>query len=610
MNGLKVALWNPAPSDRVLTPYPGRCGAHDVRWVAPERTRATGASVPCAFAEIAGAFPPDWRPDLFLHWSLEYNPVPEGIEDADCLTVATVGDWNLGGQAVRCLGGLFDLLVADRRGCAMLREAGFSNVRHALLWSFDPTVHRRLPDCERDLDIVFVGNFNPAIQRERGRWLARIAGLSRKYRLCLTSHQFGEEYARLYNRARIVFNRSLRGEANMRVYEAMACGALLFYERESPEIQELFRDREELVLYGEDDLETLLDHYLSHSEERERIAEAGWHAVQRHTHPRHLARLLDDIQRSCCDSSAYPDARGRAGRLLSPEKRYWNYTCHLLLLPNSGCLEAAMQRLVSPQPAPPPEDPIEMAQACARARRALELPDPALRVAELCAAQTTLDTLLAREPGHLAARFNRAQILLEKGDPTHADRELAAFLEGTETPGDIPPDCLSGPFFPRRYDSFLTDLEALYLSDGFRERAWTERLCRLLRGRALEQRAELALARADGPRAARFAASALELAPDRSERHRLLGRARQAMGQFAEAEQSYRSALTDVPIDPAVWSDLAGLLLLQRRREECRVFLEEIRLLLEACPPVDSWRPALRRFQSALERAEHQSGGT
>ena len=70
---------------------------------------------------------------------------------------------------------------------------------------------------------------------------------------------FGDDYRDLLCRARVVFNRSVRGECNRRAFEAAACGALLFQERGNAETPDYFRDRAECVYYGADDLEALLE---------------------------------------------------------------------------------------------------------------------------------------------------------------------------------------------------------------------------------------------------------------------------------------------------------------------------------------------------------------
>src|SRR5689334_11308556 len=94
-------------------PLPGRAGTAD-------NILAFGAGYPRAWyapgqawQEMQATGFPGWKPDVYIHWSPEYNAVPEGLEEADCLTVGVFGDWNLGGQALRNIGGMFDLLFAD-----------------------------------------------------------------------------------------------------------------------------------------------------------------------------------------------------------------------------------------------------------------------------------------------------------------------------------------------------------------------------------------------------------------------------------------------------------------------------------------------------------------
>src|SRR5579871_6400017 len=148
---------DPAAPPVQQEPLPG-CD-HDILAFNIDPLRQPGEPQLGSYADVAALYPPGWHPDVFLHWSLEYNPVPAGIETADCLTAATVGDWNLGGQAVQAVGGAFDLLIADLNGCERLRQLGFANVLHVPLWGYDPNLHRPLPGVERDLDIVMVGNF-------------------------------------------------------------------------------------------------------------------------------------------------------------------------------------------------------------------------------------------------------------------------------------------------------------------------------------------------------------------------------------------------------------------------------------------------------------------
>ena len=105
------------------------------------------------FAALVNRIPVGWSPDLLIFCSPEYNPIPRGIEEADCVTAAIVGDWNLGGQAIHLAGSMFDILASDRNGCDRMRAAGFANIVYVPFFTYDPAVVRRLEGIERDLDV-------------------------------------------------------------------------------------------------------------------------------------------------------------------------------------------------------------------------------------------------------------------------------------------------------------------------------------------------------------------------------------------------------------------------------------------------------------------------
>src|SRR5205823_868667 len=96
-----------------------------------------------------------------------------------------------------------------------------------------------------------------------------------RWRVVIATGVFGADYRALLGRARIVFNHSIRGECNRRVFEAAAAGALLFQEAGNPEVPAYFGDRQECVYYTADTLDALLHHYLEHEDERRALAEAS-----------------------------------------------------------------------------------------------------------------------------------------------------------------------------------------------------------------------------------------------------------------------------------------------------------------------------------------------
>ena len=142
----------------------------------------------------------------------------------------------------------------------------------------------------RDLDVAFVGTDG---------------GVPRKFYLQALRERYpnsaigSAEYTRMaerYGRARIGFNYAIAGDVNMRVFEVPAAGTLLMTNA-LPHDDLARLGLEEGTHYAAyrspRELFARIDHYLAHSEERERIAGAGRAAVLgRHTYRRRMEQLL------------------------------------------------------------------------------------------------------------------------------------------------------------------------------------------------------------------------------------------------------------------------------------------------------------------------------
>jgi len=134
------------------------------------------------------------------------------------------------------------------------------------------------------------------VQGERLAWLGRLARLGERWRVSVQTGVFGDAYRRLLGRARIVFNRGIRGECNRRVFEAVAAGALLFQEEDNREVPAIFQDGKECVFYNARNLEELLEHYLEHEDDRRSIAEAARARVPDFTFERLWDGMLNLIE--------------------------------------------------------------------------------------------------------------------------------------------------------------------------------------------------------------------------------------------------------------------------------------------------------------------------
>jgi GT2 family glycosyltransferase len=239
---------------------------------------------------VLGRLPHDWRPD-FVALYLPYTTVPGCLWSAPVPLVGLAADWNLQWHYFRRCLPRCDRVLTDTAGVEALGRIGIRHARPAVLYGCDRDyLEQPYPDGPRDIDILFVGNLHPAVQRERLPWLARLARLSERYRVSIRTGVFGAAYRALLGRARIVFNRSIRGECNRRVFEAAAGGALLFQEEGNLEVPAYFHDRRECVYYNDDNLEALLEYYVEHEDERAALAAAARERVQGYS----FSRLWDE----------------------------------------------------------------------------------------------------------------------------------------------------------------------------------------------------------------------------------------------------------------------------------------------------------------------------
>lgn len=249
--------------------------------------------------ELAAALPADFAPDLLLVWWPDQEPLPAGLEHCPVPVVGVVSDYNLTLPYVAGLWPFFDVLLCDRAGQDLFTRLSFANVAYWCQYAHKRPFHRPWPDAgPRDVDVGFAGNLNPTVQRERAPWLQRVRALTdRGVRAEVRSGIVGADYGRFLSRCRIGWNRSIRGEMNLRAFEVPACGALLLMERENLEVADFLVPGEECVLYGDDDFEAVVAGLLGDRARCDRIAAAGHRRVQEHRLGNRLHELAGLVAR-------------------------------------------------------------------------------------------------------------------------------------------------------------------------------------------------------------------------------------------------------------------------------------------------------------------------
>jgi ADP-heptose:LPS heptosyltransferase/2-polyprenyl-3-methyl-5-hydroxy-6-metoxy-1,4-benzoquinol methylase/glycosyltransferase involved in cell wall biosynthesis len=150
---------------------------------------------------------------------------------------------------------------------------------HAQWLPVGASLHEIDYQLERTIDVGFVGNIFPGLHERRRQVIARltreIPGFSH------FSNVFFEDKARLTSSMKIMVNVSLSNDVNLRVFETMACGALLITDRLYDNgLEELFEDGKHLVTFEtEEELVQKIRYYLCHDDERIAIARAGQQRV-------------------------------------------------------------------------------------------------------------------------------------------------------------------------------------------------------------------------------------------------------------------------------------------------------------------------------------------
>jgi len=211
--------------------------------------------------------PPDW---------------PLGLENAPCLTVMYLVDVHQDIDTRLRMSHFFDMVfVAQKDYVAKFHELGHKNT-YWLPLACDPGIHN-LSSESRPFDVGFVGKLG-VWGSPRYKILTTV--LPRYHTNDYNIFYAPSEMAKLYGESKIVFNASINGDLNMRLFEALASGALLVTDRIENGLPELFEEGIHYVGYSTiDEAIKKINYYLANPLERENIALEGQRvALAHHTY--------------------------------------------------------------------------------------------------------------------------------------------------------------------------------------------------------------------------------------------------------------------------------------------------------------------------------------
>jgi len=264
----------------------GETPGHDVQLPLPQQSIANAAA--------AAGFEPDL---VLVELFGGVFPLFQGMEDCPYPLAAYTVDASLNLFWLRHLAKLFDFVFVDQKDAVpALAEAGVA--ARWLPLAVDPLEYPTTPQ-PKAYDLVFVGRLT-AQRRKRANLIDKIAS---RYDIHVVGRPGDPwlrepEMAALFAQARLVINENIFDGVTMRLFQALAAGAMLLTERTENGLADLFVPGVHLDCFTPDTLFATIDRYLRQPELRESMAAAGQAEVlARHTATVRMQELCDAIQR-------------------------------------------------------------------------------------------------------------------------------------------------------------------------------------------------------------------------------------------------------------------------------------------------------------------------
>jgi hypothetical protein len=264
--------------------------------------------------EVLSGLP--FQPDYLFHPDSGFPFLPDGIAQSIVPTIRLdVDTYAFTRRRIRWAS-LFDHVAVCHPGFDTLFQR---KLEHSSTLLLAHAVHREyfdLTEVDREFDFGWAGQIAGPIYKKRAAWLPKLASRFRTNDWS-ESHNI-EGVAGVYRRSRIVVNigrDDFPQDANLRVFEALASGALLLTPLPNELTSLGFVPGVHFIgFHGEAELHGLVQHYLENENARLRIAQAGRaETLQNHTYDNRVDTLLQHLQRAGLEKLAparrWPESR-------------------------------------------------------------------------------------------------------------------------------------------------------------------------------------------------------------------------------------------------------------------------------------------------------------
>lgn len=249
---------------------------------------------------IKHSFEPD---AIFFIEGGTHRVIPLGMSSLNCIKIWYGIDTHMNYKKHLLVSRLFDVtLIAQKQYVKNLLNDGIENV----IWlplGFPNKLLQQSSAVEKNIDISYVGSTEWEVNRERYNLLQIIEENFKNISIGKASNH---EMIQIYSKSKIVFNKSVNNDVNMRFFEAMGSGAILVTDRIIDNgVEDLFEEGINYYTYTDaKSLIELINHLL---DDDDLIKSSGYKNKKMiesmHTYEHRAKKIIDIILESSKSSS-------------------------------------------------------------------------------------------------------------------------------------------------------------------------------------------------------------------------------------------------------------------------------------------------------------------
>jgi len=200
------------------------------------------------------------KPDLvFFCEGGSMKLFPQGLEELECKTAWYGIDTHMDLQKHLEIAKFFDItFLAQKEYIQNFKQVGIKNIFWLPL-AYD-TAMAPNEQYERIYDIAYVGSNNRDMHPVRFELIEK---LKKEFPNSYFGRASGKEMYKIYSQAKIVFNKSINNDINMRYFEALGNGAMLLTDKVvNNGVEDIFEKNKHYIEYSELDIIDIAKKYL------------------------------------------------------------------------------------------------------------------------------------------------------------------------------------------------------------------------------------------------------------------------------------------------------------------------------------------------------------